>query len=74
MDTSSDNAKKKAAKVINEHHARLIGITEERRWSNVSSWDAIVPGDNVDKAIEMVRHAIALRNRKVAEPAPYLHA
>lgn len=73
MDTSSDNAKKKALKIINEHHVRLIGIAEERRWSNVSSWDVIVPGDDVDKAIEMVKHGIVRRNQKLAEPVPYIH-
>jgi guanylate kinase len=65
---ATETAKKKAAKAIGEHHKRLIGLEEERHWSNTNRWDAIVPGDNVDKAIAMLEHGVKWRNRQRAEP------
>lgn len=69
FEVASDEAKKTLATAINEQHRRLLSITgDERRWSNLFSWDAIVPGDNVEKAIGMIKHGIEWRNRKVATP------
>lgn len=64
-----DDAKKSLAKTINEHQRRLLSITgPERSWSNTTLWDAIIPGDNVDKAIAMLEHGVRWRNRQRAEP------
>lgn len=57
------------AQHLNEHHTRLLSITgDERHWQNRFSWDAIVPGDDLEKAVEMIKHGIEWRNRRVAEP------
>lgn len=62
--------------IINYHNeildARLKSIQgDERRWMNMFSWDAIVPGDNVGKAIEMIELGIRWRNMRNAEPVPF---
>lgn len=65
----AEEAKKSLVKVLNEHQRRLLSITSgERHWSNQFSWDAIVPGDDVDKAIDMIEQGIKWRNRKTSEP------
>jgi len=64
-----EEAKKTVAKIINEHQRRLLSITgDERRWQQVTSWDAIVPGDDVEKALAMIEQGIKWRNRKEATP------
>lgn len=66
---AKEASKKAMTDIITRHQRRLLSITgAERRWSNVTSWDAIVPGDDVEKAIEMVEIGIKWRNRKVAPP------
>ena len=54
-------------KLINTHTDRLLSITdEERRWHSTSSWDAIVAGDNVEKAIQNIKQGIKWRNSQIA--------
>jgi len=56
-------------KIVAVHTSRLLSITgDERRWQGKFSWDAIVPGDDVEQAIEMISQGIAWRNRKTAPP------
>lgn len=37
---------------------------DERRWLNMTNWDAIVPGDNNTKALQDIKKAIEWRNRR----------
>lgn len=61
-------------KVIRTHTDRLLSITgDERRWSNVTTWDAILPGDNLEKALAGLKQAVEWRNRRVAHPKTYTH-
>jgi guanylate kinase len=56
------------------HTDRVVSIlTEERRWGQTNTWDAIVPGNDAEKALEMVRIGIRWRNRRNAVPTPYEH-
>lgn len=69
FESGSDEAKKVLAHIINEHQRRLLSITgDERRWLNMFTWDAIVPGDSVEKAAEMIGTGIKWRNRKAGAP------
>lgn len=68
FDIGVEGAKGMAAKAIGEYHRRMLGLAEERRWQQVTEWDAIVPGDNVEKAISMIEQGIKWRNRRRAEP------
>lgn len=66
---AAEEAKKQVSKILSEQHRRMVSITgDERRWSNVTNWDAIVPGDDVDKAIEMIQQGVKWRNRKTSAP------
>lgn len=56
------------------HADRLQSIqTEERGWITQQIWDAIVPGDDADKALEMIAQGVQYRNQKNKAPAPYNH-
>lgn len=56
-------------KIIAAHTDRLLSITtEERGWSNTTTWDAIIPGDDITKALAMLRDGASYRNRRVAPP------
>lgn len=69
FETGSEETKKALASVIGEHQRRLLSITgDERRWLNMFTWDAIVPGDSVEKAAEMIGTGIKWRNRKNGAP------
>lgn len=46
-------------------------ITEERRWSNTNSWSAIIPGDDIEKALDMIRLGVACQNRKSEAPSVF---
>jgi guanylate kinase len=62
------------AKVVNTHTDRLLSITgEERQWSNTTFWDAIIPGDDLNKALEYIRHGVKTRNHQRSTPVPYVH-
>lgn len=64
----------KIKKIIETHTDRLLSITsDERQWSNQSSWDAILPGDSVTKALDGLRMAVDWRNRKTQTPITYDH-
>lgn len=66
-----ERVKKQLAAVLNEHHRRTFSIIHaERSWSNTTSWDAIVPGDDVAKAVEMIQYGVAWRNRQEEPPLP----
>jgi hypothetical protein len=70
--TQGDTAKMK--KVIDTHTDRLLSITgEERQWSNTNIWDAIIPGDDLEKALEYIQRGVNYRNRQRATPVPYVH-
>lgn len=63
---ASAELKKQVASIVSEHDRRLLSITGvERAWSNTGSWDAIVPGDDVGKAISMIKQGIKWRNERV---------
>lgn len=56
---------KQLAKIISSHSDRLMSITgEERLWQTLNTWDAIVPGDDIEKAIQMISNGIVWRNSK----------
>jgi guanylate kinase len=66
--------KTKMNKVIGTHTDRLLSITgEERQWSNTTIWDAIVPGDDIEKALEYIERGVTYRNQRVAAPTAYVH-
>jgi guanylate kinase len=70
--TNGDKAKMK--KVIDTHTDRLLSITgEERQWSNTNIWDAIVPGDDIEKALDYIERGVKYRNQRVAAPTAYVH-
>lgn len=61
-------------KIIGTHTDRLLSITgDERRWSNTTLWDTIIPGDDYKKALDMLLVGAVARNRRSAPPAPYDH-
>lgn len=61
--------------LIRSHTDRILSLMgEERAWSNKMLWDAIVPGDDVEKAIDMIQRGVHWRNHKNTPPAPYDHA
>lgn len=50
-------------KIVKTHSDRLLSITgDERLWPAKNSWDAIVPGDNINSAIESISQGIKWRN------------
>jgi len=56
------------------HADRLQSIqTVERGWITQQIWDVIVPGDDANKALEMIAHGVQYRNQKNKAPAPYNH-
>lgn len=62
------------SRIIKAHTDRLLSITgEERRWSNTTFWDAIVPGDDLRTALEYIKLGVQNRNRQDASPVPYDH-
>lgn len=64
----------KMTKIVNTHTDRLLSITgEERRWSNTTTWDAIVPGDDLNKALDYIRQGVKYRNQRRAAPTAYVH-
>lgn len=69
FDGGAETAKKVIAAAVSEHQRRLLSITgDERHWANRFSWDAIVPGDDTEKAISMLEQGIRWRNRRDAAP------
>lgn len=70
-DVAKETLKSRMPNIINTHTSRLQSIVgDERRWSNMFSWDAIVPGDDVEKAIWMIEQGVKWRNHRNAEPQP----
>lgn len=66
---AADGLKVAAARAIAEYERRFISITgPERAWQNVTSWDAIIPGDDLDEAVACIERGIRWRNRQVATP------
>lgn len=49
-------------KAYDDRRASIKG--EERRWLNTNIWDAIVPGNDVFKALDMIEQGIKWRNRR----------
>lgn len=47
--------------------------TVERLWMTQRVWDAIVPGDNIEEALDLIERGVKYRNSRVAEPKPYIH-
>lgn len=55
-------------KIIETHTSRLLSITgDERLWQTRNTWDAIVPGDDVEKALDMISKGIEWRNSQNAQ-------
>lgn len=71
-EVAKDEAKKNIGQAVTEHQKRLLSIIgDERGWSHRFNWDAIIPGDDVEKAIGMIERGIQWRNRRLEEPRPY---
>ncbi len=57
-------------RIVKIHTDRLMSITgDERAWQTRNTWNAIVPGDNLQKAIEMIKKGIECQNARTAELA-----
>jgi len=55
-------------KIVKTHSDRLLSITgDERLWPTKNTWDAIVPGDNINAALEQIELGIKWRNSRNAE-------
>lgn len=55
-------------KIVRQHTKRIQGLMQdERLWANTRIWDAIVPGDDVDKAIGMIADGIRYRNQRISQ-------
>lgn len=53
------------AKVVKSHSDRLMSITgDERHWQTRQVWDAIVPGDDITKALNHIEQGIKCRNSR----------
>lgn len=66
---AAENAYASVPKIINTHTDRLLSITgEERGWSNTQIWDAVIPGDDVVTALDMLLRGVKWRNRQRGEP------
>ncbi len=56
------------SKIISTHTDRLLSIAgEERYWLITRIWDAIVPGDDLNKALDMLSQGVEWRNRRNAQ-------
>ena len=52
-------------KVVKSHSDRLLSITgDERHWQTRQRWEAIVPGDDITKAINYIEQGIKCRNSR----------
>lgn len=70
----ADEVAKRVTSVVQTHTDRLLSITgDERLWSHVNTWDAILPGDDIQKALAMLKQGVIWRNHKNKPPAPYTH-
>jgi guanylate kinase len=64
---SNTTGAQSAISLIETHTGRLMSITgDERTWLAKHRWDAIVPGDNIIKAISMIEQGVKCRNTKNA--------
>jgi guanylate kinase len=64
-----EQLKERITPFIRAHTSRMQSIAgDERRWMNMFSWDAIVPGDDLEQAILMVEQGVKWVNRKNAPP------
>lgn len=69
MFDSSTVASDSTAKIIKSHSDRLMSITgEERLWQSKNSWNAIVPGDDLNKAISFIEQGIKWQNAPKGAP------
>lgn len=51
-----------AEALLKEHQRRLLSITgPERMWHMRARWDAIVPGDNLEQALDMIQRGAEWR-------------
>jgi guanylate kinase len=59
-------------KLIANHTERVVSITgPEREWITMNDWDVIVPGDDVQVAIDRIQDAIKVLNAvRPADPEP----
>lgn len=59
---------------VKSHTDRVLSIVgDERSWSQIRFWDALVPGDDVEKALDMIARGVTWKNRKNETPKPYDH-
>jgi guanylate kinase len=62
-------------KLIASHTHRVLSISgAERNWLCSQVWDAVVPGTDADKALEMIKIGIETRNKRTQPPRAYEHA
>lgn len=55
-------------KIIATHTDRVLSATgDERHWMQASNWDAIVSGEDKDKAIQTLKEGIEWRNKRLAQ-------
>lgn len=51
-------------RLVKSHTDRALSITgDERTWLSKHTWDAVVPGDDLQKAIDMIELGIEWRNK-----------
>lgn len=56
-------------KIIETHTSRLLSITgDERLWQSQHTWDAIVPGDDIEKALSFIEQGIKWQNSRNVLP------
>ena len=49
--------------IVKTHTSRVTSITgEERTWQTQNTWDAIIPGDDINKALSFIEQGIKCRN------------
>lgn len=71
---NGEHLRKRWTRLVDTHTDRMLSILgDERHWQSYETWDAIVDGENADKAVESVKQGIKWRNSRTATPTPYTH-
>lgn len=63
--TASEHA---FATIMRGHTNRVLAVTrEESTWITRDKWDAIIPGDNAERALKDLQDGIAWRNKRLGQ-------
>jgi hypothetical protein len=63
--TFDNDAEERLVRELAVHSKRLQAICDkERSWQATNTWDAVVPGDDLSKALEMIEAGILNRNHR----------